>query len=42
MVMMMMRICPCIFLGYEFLISGGVWLADGIEIPRSMLHVHGI
>ena len=27
---------------YKFLLSVGVWLIDGLESHRSMLHVHGV
>ena len=27
---------------YKFLLSVGVWLIDGLDSHRSMLHVHGV
>ena len=39
-IVIMMRVSPYVYFSvYKFLYSGGVWLVDGIESHRSILHV---
>ena len=42
MTVMVIMVSSCILLEYDFHLSGGVWLVDGLEGPRYLFCVHGV